>query len=152
MSEEEKENNIVRLEERTRSLEHSDRKHYTFEMILFLALLGVALIFVSGCDIKTPILKNDETVIVTKSWVYVPVEGWEDILEELKLNVAADGKSIEVFYNETYCGTIENSDSVEVKGLRSRLKAVFEESKISVYKYDRTSGEDDEIIGTFVLK
>lgn len=153
MAEEERRDDIIRLEERTRSLESSEKRHYLIEMILLLAFLSLALMFVSGCEINTPGSRNDDGgTRFGGDWVYTATEDGRDLEDVLSFEVVDGGKSVTVICDGEVVGDVENADGIEVKALRTRIGAVFEERKITIYIYDGTTDQEGLAIGTFELK
>ncbi len=138
---EERSTDVIRLEERTRCLERSDRKHFLVEMVLFLAFIALALIVVSGCTINTPSKKEAE-----KEWVLTSstaVTGVEKIeIAEKDGNwivaVSCDGERTLELCTEDDLVSVSPRSSV-------RLHAGFEETKITVY-------EGENVVAVFELK
>ena len=130
---------LIRIEERTRNLESNDKKHFFIEMVLFIALLVLALFLVSGCSINTPkpTIPEEE---VKKEWKYeAKVEK-----EGLEFSLIEDGKAISVLYNKREAGIIRESDSITLPALRMTLRGDFTNDKITIF-----SGST--IIGIFTL-
>lgn len=131
---------LVRIEERTRSLEQSDKKHFFMEAVLFLAILALALFLVVGCSIETP---KDVTIptVKEKKWVY------RDMVENDKLDFTLDEDemTVTVIYNEKSTKTLREGDSYTISPLRKTLKCEFTNEKITVYS-------NSEILATFTLE
>ncbi len=143
----EKNEDVVRLEERTKGLERSDKAHFLMELILFLGVLALALMLTSGCRINTPTPNVDELVEEKgstkekeKTWVYsenTPLKG-------ITFSVGDDGKSVVVFDNGNEYRTIRtNEDKIPLTTLKIYLSAVFEEETITLYANEKA------LIGTF---
>lgn len=130
---------LVRIEERTRSLESNDKKHFFIEMVLFIAILVLALFLVSGCSINTPNPSIQEEE-VKKEWKY---EGKVE-KEGLEFSLIEDGKAINVLYNKGEAGIIREGDSISIPALRMNLRGEFTNDVITIF-----SGST--IIGIFTL-
>jgi len=130
---------LVRIEERTRSLESNDKKHFFIEMVLFIAILVLALFLVSGCSINTPNPSIQEEE-VKKEWKY------EEKVEKegLEFSLIEDGKAISVLYNKGEAGIIREGDSISIPALRMNLREEFTNDVITIF-----SGST--IIGIFTL-
>ena len=129
---------LVRIEERTRSLESNDKKHFFIEMVLFIAILVLALFLVSGCSINTPEPSIPEET--KKEWKYeAKVEK-----EGLEFSLIEDGKAISVLYNKGEAGIIREGDSISIPALRMNLRGEFTNDVITIF-----SGST--IIGIFTL-
>ena len=129
---------LVRIEERTRSLESNDKKHFFIEMVLFIAILVLALFLVSGCSINTP--KPSIPEETKKEWKYeAKVEK-----EGLEFSLIEDGKAISVLYNKGEAGIIREGDSISIPALRMNLRGEFTNDVITIF-----SGST--IIGIFTL-
>ncbi len=130
---------LVRIEERTRNLESNDKKHFFIEMVLFVAILVLALFLVSGCSINTPNPSIQEEE-VKKEWKY------EEKVEKegLEFSLIEDGKAISVLYNKGEAGIIREGDSISIPALRMNLRGEFTNDVITIF-----SGST--IIGIFTL-
>lgn len=130
---------LARIEERTRSLESNDKKHFFIEMVLFVAILVLALFLVSGCSINTPNPSIQEEE-VKKEWKY------EEKVEKegLEFSLIEDGKAISVLYNKGEAGIIREGDSISIPALRMNLRGEFTNDVITIF-----SGST--IIGIFTL-
>ncbi len=143
----EKDEDVVRLEERTKGLERSDKAHFFMELILFLGVLALALMLVSGCRINTPSPNVDDFVEERgkeeekeKEWIYSETTAIPDIT----FTVGDDGKSVNVLINGEVYKTIRTSeDKVLIMKERKTVSAVFEEAKITLYADGTT------LLGTF---
>lgn len=137
----EKDEDVVRLEERTKGLERSDKAHFLMELILFLGILALALMLVSGCKINTPTPKVDEVVREKeKEWVYSE----NTPIPDITFSVGDDNKSVIIFDKGKMYRTIRtNEERIPITSLKIHVSAVFEESRITLYANDTT------LIGTF---
>ncbi len=146
----EKDEDVVRLEERTKGLERSDKAHFFMELILFLGVLALALMLVSGCRINTPSPNVDSYVEERgkeeekeKEWIYSETSAIPDIT----FSVGDDGKSVIVLLNgEAYKTIRTDEDKVTILKQRKTISAVFEEAKITLYANGTT------LLGTFDYK
>ncbi len=143
----EKDEDVVRLEERTKGLEKADKAHFFMELILFLGVLALALMLVSGCKINTPSPNVDDYVEERgkeeekeKEWIYSETSAIPDIT----FTVGDDGKSVNVLIKGDPYKTIRtNEDKVTILKQRKTISAVFEEAKITLYANGTT------LLGTF---
>lgn len=140
---EEKERDVSRLEERTKGLERADGRHYFAELVLFLAVLALALLFVNGCRINTPTPNIGEE---EKEWVY---RGKVE-LQGLTFAVGEDNKSLDLFDKYGFVTNLKtDGDSYfhhETTGTSYRVSAAFKDDEIRIFRDGTT------IVGTFTYE
>ena len=135
---------VQRLDERTKGPERADGRHYFAELVLFIAVLALALLFVSGCRINTP-LPNVGTE-EEKEWVY---SKGEVELEGITFTVGDDNRSLNMSNKHGLLKTFKTDD--DSLGWNDNTHAYtvsvsFLEDEIKIYK------NKEALIGTFTYK
>ena len=147
MPEEKKTEDVIRLEERTRGLERSDRRHYLFELILLLGFIALCLLFVNACDIKTPepVVPAEETPAETKKeWKYKE----ESAVDKISFTLGEDAKSVDVYYDGVFLKSLVATETMTHYQTKKTYSAEFESEEVRVYA--QTNGSTTkELVGTF---
>ncbi len=135
---------VQRLGERTKGLERADGRHYFAEFVLFIAVLALALLFVSGCRINTPFpnVGTEEE----KEWVY---KKGEVELEGITFSVGDDNRSLNMSDKKGLLKTFktdEDSHGWNDNTSAYTVSVSFLEDEIKIYK-DKTT-----LVGTFTYE
>ncbi len=147
MPEETKTADVIRLEERTRGLERSDRRHYLFELILLLGFVALCLLFVNACDIKTPepVVQPEEAPKETKKeWKYSA----ETEIEKLTIALGEDAKSVILTYEGEDPQPLIATETVHIFQTKRLFSAEFESEEVRVYA-QKNGTATKELVGTF---
>ena len=140
---------VIRLEERTRGLERSDRRHYLFELILLLGFVALCLLFVNGCEIKTPepvVQPQEKPLEAKKEWKYKA----EYEIDKLTFALGDDAKSVIITYEGEEPQSLVASEVASIYPLRKFFTAEFESEEVRVYV--QTNGSAKELVGTFTYE
>ena len=139
---------VIRLEERTRGLERSDRRHYLFELVLLLAFVGLCLLIVNGCEINTPTPVKEDTggdgKERKKEWLYTAQEE----IDSVRFEVGEDAKSVLLYVGDAEPRQIVEGESFGVYKLMRKFSAEFAEEQIQIYSSPLQS-EEKTLVGTF---
>ena len=138
---------VIRLEERTRGLERSDRRHYLFELILLLGFVALCLLFVNACDIKTPepVVQPQETPVETKKeWKYKE----ESAIDRISFTLGEDAKSVDVYYDGQFAVQLVAAEGQSIFQTRRYFTAEFESEEVRVYA-QAIGSTTKELVGTF---
>ena len=141
---------VIRLEERTRGLERSDRRHYLFELILLLGFVALCLLFVNACDIKTPepVVPEEKTPVETKKeWKYKA--GKE--VEKITFTLGDDAKKVDVYYDGELATTLVAEEAFPLALIRKSFTAEFESEEVRIYA-QAFGTTTKELVGTFTYE
>ncbi len=122
--------NDVRLEERTRALERAQGWHFIMEAVFVLAFILLSLLFVSGCRIPTPSLKTETD---TREWT----KSTKEEVEGLDVSIEEDPTRVRLVYDEKDKGSLRTHlDKIYIVIGRNNYSftADFSESEVNVYK------------------
>ncbi len=147
MPEEKKTEDVIRLEERTRGLERSDRRHYLFELILLLGFVALCLMFVNACDVKTPepvIPKEEPPAEKKKEWKQTA----ETEIEKVSFSLGEDAKSVIITYEGATPQPIVAGETVTIFQVRKTFSAEFGSEEVRVYAQENGS-TNKELVATF---